>query len=98
MRLKPLLRARAFGYKRSPNAGGVRIRSGKGVFRLGAHYNGGMVTVYRWRIKDKRTGRWRVLRWSMTEQNAIDWARKDGVEIKRVEGSREDRTDVDGRH
>ena len=57
-----------------------------------------MVAVYRWRIKDKRSGRWRVLRWMMTEEDAADWARKEGVEIERVEGLREVRTDVDERH
>lgn len=34
----------------------------------------------------------------MTEQDAIEWARKEGVEIERIEGSCEDRTDLDGRH
>ena len=60
--------------------------------------NTNMVTVYRSRIKDKHTGRWRVLRWMMTEADAIAWARKEDVKIECIEGSAEARTDVDGRH
>jgi hypothetical protein len=33
----------------------------------------------------------------MTEENAREWARMEGAELERVEGSEEVRTDVDGR-
>lgn len=47
------------------------------------------ITVYGWRIRDKRTGRWRKLCWQMTEQDASKWAAKEGVEIEKIEGSSE---------
>ncbi len=47
------------------------------------------VTVYGWRIRDKRTGRWRKLRWKMAEKDAAQWAAKEGVEIEKIEGSAE---------
>lgn len=55
------------------------------------------VTVYSWRIKDKRTERWRKLRWQMTEQDAAEWVTKEGVPIEKIEGSEVVRTDLSGR-
>ena len=55
------------------------------------------ITLYSWRIKDPRTGRWRVLRWKMTEEDAQAWAKKEGAELEKVPNSEETRTDVDGR-
>jgi len=52
------------------------------------------LTLYLWRIKDKRTGRWRTLRWRMTEADAQDWASKEGVEIQQVENSAEVREPI----
>jgi len=62
-----------------------------------------MAPLYRWRVYDatspwKKRGGWRDLSWKMTEAEAADWARANGVErIERVEGSEEVRTDLDGR-
>jgi hypothetical protein len=44
-----------------------------------------------WRIKDARTGKWRQLRWKMTEEHARQWAKMEGVEIERVPGTDEER-------
>ena len=50
-----------------------------------------MAWFYSWRIRDRRTGNWRTLRWKMREETARDWARLEGLEIERVENSGEDR-------
>jgi hypothetical protein len=34
----------------------------------------------------------------MTEKEAQDWAKKEGVKIERIDGSKEVGTDVDGRY
>jgi len=52
-------------------------------------------TVDRWRIKDKRTGHWRTLRWQMSEEDALDWAAKEGVEIQQIENSAEVRKPIE---
>ena len=52
------------------------------------------LTLYLWRIKDKRTGRWRTLRWRMTEADALDWASEEGVEIEQFENSAEEREPI----
>lgn len=54
------------------------------------------ITQYRWRIKDKRTGRWRELRWTMAPEEAAAWAAAEGAEIEQVENSAEVRHDVAG--
>ena len=56
------------------------------------------VVVYRWEVRDpkRRTG-WRLLTWRMTEDDAAKWAWTNETEVRRVEGSREERRDVDGR-
>ena len=56
------------------------------------------VVTYRWVAKEPHTGRWKELTWSMTEEDAAEWARKEGTSIARINGSKEVRTDVDGRH
>jgi len=57
------------------------------------------VIVYRWVAKDARTDRWKELTWTMTEADAADWSSKNGhCAIARINGTKEERTDVDGRH
>lgn len=56
-----------------------------------------LVVVYEWQVRDKVTGRWRNLSWKMDELSAAAWAVREGVEIRPVEGSREERHDLDGR-
>jgi len=56
------------------------------------------LVLYSWRILDKRNGRWRLLQWKMTEDDAEAWAKREGAEIERVEDSAETRSDVDGRY
>ena len=50
------------------------------------------LVLYSWRRKDPRTGRWRALRWKMTDADAAAWAKREGVEIEQIPGSREERT------
>jgi hypothetical protein len=47
--------------------------------------------VCSWRIKDKRAGRWRTLRWKMTDADAAQWAAREGVEIEKLPGTDEER-------
>ena len=55
-------------------------------------------THFLWRVREPRTGRWRVLRWKMTAAAAAAWAASQGViEIEKVEGSAETREDHYGR-
>jgi len=56
------------------------------------------LVLYSWRILDPRTGRWRTLRWKMTDEEAQAWAQREGAKLERVERSAETRTDVDGRY
>lgn len=55
------------------------------------------ITLYSWRRKDPRTGRWRELRWKMTDEDAQAWAAKEGAELEKVLNSAETRIDIDGR-
>ena len=54
------------------------------------------LVVYSWRRKDPRTGRWRLLRWKMNDGDAQAWAKMEGAELERVEGSAEERTPTTG--
>jgi len=42
------------------------------------------ITVYSWRIRDMRTGKWRTLRCKMTERDALDWATMESVELEKA--------------
>jgi len=55
--------------------------------------------LWQWEVRDRkrRTG-WRQLVWMMSEDNAASWARANCAEIRRIEGSREERRDVDARY
>ena len=55
-----------------------------------------LVTLYSWRRKDPRTGRWRKLTWRMTEASAAEHAKVYGVELEKVAGSEEVREDLRG--
>jgi hypothetical protein len=58
-----------------------------------------VTVVYRWEVRDGlRKSGWRELAWMMTEDDAGTWSRAHATEIRRVEGSREERRDVDGRY
>jgi hypothetical protein len=57
-----------------------------------AHTPPGQISIVcNWRIKDRRTGRWRTLRWKMGEQMAAEWAAREGVEIEKLPGTDEER-------
>jgi hypothetical protein len=56
-----------------------------------------VVTTWRWELKDaRRRSGWRLLGWAMTEEDAARWALTHQAVLRKVEGSREDRTDVSG--
>jgi hypothetical protein len=55
--------------------------------------------TWRWVAKEARTWRWKELTWAMTEEDAAEWSSKNGhCAIARINGSKEVRTNVDGRH
>ena len=54
------------------------------------------ITLYPWRRKGPLTGRWRVLRWKMTDEDAKQWAEKEGAELEKVPGSDKVRSDAWG--
>jgi hypothetical protein len=55
-----------------------------------------MVIQWKWRARGKLIREWRELSWRMTEAEAAAWSKAEGREIKRIEGSAEERTDVRG--
>lgn len=54
------------------------------------------IVVWEWEEKDARTGRWKRLGWMMTEGDAEAYSSKHQVELRRVEGSREERGNTAG--
>ena len=54
------------------------------------------LTLYSWRRKDPHTGRWRLLAWKMTEDDARRWAAKESAELEKIPNSEEARTAVSG--
>ena len=58
-----------------------------------------VTVVWKWELRDPtlRSG-WRLLSWRMSETDAAAWAKTEGAELRKVEGSREERRDVDGRY
>jgi len=47
-----------------------------------------IVTVHSWRMKDQRTGRWRALRFKLSNDQAREWTEKEGVELEKLASSR----------
>lgn len=57
------------------------------------------VVLWKWEIRDaRRRSGWRLLGWMMCEEDAAAWEKAEGAELRRVEGSREELHDLDGRH
>ena len=54
------------------------------------------LTLCSWRRKDPRTGRWRVLAWKMTEDDARRWASRESAELEKIPNSEEARSAVSG--
>jgi hypothetical protein len=51
-----------------------------------------IAVLWRWEVRDpKRRSGWRLLAWMMTEDSAAVWARANSTEVRRVDGSREER-------
>ena len=48
-----------------------------------------------WEMKVASTGQWRQLSWRMTEEDAEAHAKRSGVELRKVEGSREELPNLD---
>ena len=55
------------------------------------------IIVYCWRIFDQRKKRWRELSWMMDDETAGRWAKSEGAQIEKVEGSAQERRDVSGK-
>ena len=55
-----------------------------------------LLTLYSWRRKDRLSGRWRILAWKMTEDDACRWAARESVELEKVPNSGEARNTVSG--
>jgi hypothetical protein len=45
-------------------------------------------TFWEWQVKDP-SGRWRRLAWRMTEEVALEYAEREGKELRKVPGSAE---------
>lgn len=50
-----------------------------------------VVLVWRWEMKVASTGQWRPLSWHMAEEEAEAQAKSAGVEVRKIEGSCEER-------
>lgn len=44
------------------------------------------LTLWQWQVRQEN-GRWRLLRWRMTETNAAAWAAREGKELRQVPAS-----------
>ncbi len=55
------------------------------------------IIVWSWEARDpaRRRG-WRRLSWKMSEETASHWASSNQTEVRKVDGSREERRDVQG--
>ncbi len=47
-----------------------------------------VAVMWFWEMKVASTGLWRQLSWRMTEEDAEAHAKRSGVEVRKVEGSR----------
>ena len=56
-----------------------------------------MVTIlHSWRMKDQRTGRWRLLRFKLSDDDARKWIEKESVELEKVPNTEERREGSEG--
>lgn len=53
------------------------------------------ITLWQWQVKEP-SGRWRTLRWRMTEDQARDWSAREGREMRCVQNSAEVRDPIAG--
>jgi hypothetical protein len=53
------------------------------------------ITVYSWEEKQP-SGRWRRLRWAMTDEDAVAYAERHKADLRKIEGSAEKRTPLPG--
>ena len=59
--------------------------------------------MFRWRVYDtaspwKKKGGWRELTWEMSEANAVEWAKANGIErIEKIPGTEKIYRDYHGR-
>lgn len=52
------------------------------------------VILWKWRVLNPETSRWRELTYRMTEEQAQQKAAREGVRLERIEGSAEERTPI----
>ena len=51
------------------------------------------LVLWLWEMKDPRSSSgWEMLSWRMSEETAAEWAKANGAELRKVEGSREERS------
>lgn len=50
-----------------------------------------------WEMKVASTGLWRQLSWPMTEEDAEAHAKRSGVELRKIEGSRQEHQEINER-
>ena len=55
-----------------------------------------VVTLHSWRTKDQRTGRWRLLRFKLSEKDAKEWAEKEHIPLEMVPNTAERRVGSEG--
>ena len=55
-----------------------------------------VVTLYSWRHKDPCTGRRRVLRFKLSDDQAREWTEKESVELEKLPNSDEHRKSSEG--
>jgi hypothetical protein len=53
------------------------------------------IVLWFWEKKDKR-GRWRRLSWCMTDESAELYMQNHGIELRKIESTREEREDYYG--
>ena len=56
-----------------------------------------MAVAWYWEMKVASTGLWRQLSWRMTEEDAEAHAKRSGVELRKVEGSRQELQEINER-
>jgi hypothetical protein len=47
--------------------------------------------LHSWRMKDQRTGRWRLLRFNLSDDQPREWTENEGVELEKVPNTEERR-------
>jgi hypothetical protein len=52
--------------------------------------------LHSWRMKDPRSGRWRQLKFKLSDDDARKWIEKEGVELEKIASTEERRHGSEG--